>query len=199
MMDKKVKTEINIWLIYFVTLFFSVYIHEIGHCIPAWINGYRAVPTPAKEYVFTTIPGPIAQYISLGGIVGTVVFSLTMLIIFSVKPNGISSALLAGAIAMPGMYTLRFILAGRGHDATEFQEVQAALGFNYSGHSLDWFFLLLFLAGAVIWIYKSKPRFKIIGRLFIGFILTFIFVAGLQTVNNLIFDPVFQTLLIPVK
>ena len=51
-----------------------------------------------------------------------------------------NSAVLADAIAMPGMYTLRFILTDRRHDATEFQEAQSALGLSYSGHSLDWIF-----------------------------------------------------------
>lgn len=34
----------------------SVFIHEIGHCCIAWINGCPAVPTPAKEYFLTPLP-----------------------------------------------------------------------------------------------------------------------------------------------
>ena len=108
------------------------------------------------------------------------------------KRYGINSAILAAAIALPGMYTLRFILSGRGHDATEFQEAQSALGLSYSGHSLDWTFLILFVFGAIVWIIKSKPHFKIIGRLSVGFVLTYIFIVGLQIINNAIFDPIFQ-------
>ena len=91
------------------------------------------------------------------------------------------------------MYTLRFILVGRGHDATEFQEAQAMLGLNYSGHFIDWLFLALFLTGSLVWIIKSKPDFKITGRLFAGVILTAIFVVGLQVLNNAVFDPIFQS------
>jgi len=67
------------------------------------------------------------------------------------------------------------------------------LGLNYSGHSLDWIFLLIFSTGVIIWVIKSKPGNKVIGRIFIGFVLTFIFIVGLQSINNAIFDPIFQT------
>jgi hypothetical protein len=192
-MSIEYKQELKTWLIYFGTIFFSLYIHEIGHCIPAWVNGYWAVPTPAKEYSSSLIPSGLIQYISLGGIISTILLSLLIFLIYIVKSSAFNSAILAGAIAMPGAYTLRFILAGRGHDATEFQEAQSALGFNYSGHSLDWIFLILFLAGLTIWIKKSKPRSKVLGRLLMGFVLTLIFIVGLQSINNAIFDPVFQS------
>ena len=184
------KHELQIWAIFFATIFFSAYIHEFGHCIPAWIHGYWAVPTPVKEYESHTIPLDLKQYVSLGGIIGSVVVLLVISILYLNINHRFSSVLLAGALAMPGMYTLRFILIGRGHDATEFQEAQSALGLSYSGHSLDWFFLTFFLLGAVMWITKSKPSHKILGRLLIGFVLTFVFVAALQKINNAIFDPI---------
>jgi hypothetical protein len=52
--------------------------------------------------------------------------------------------------------------------------------------------LLLFIIGIIIWIIKSKPRFKIMGRLIIGVLLTLVFVVGLQAINNAIFDPIFN-------
>lgn len=186
------REELKVWLIYFVIILLSSYIHEIGHCIPAWINGYWAVPTPAKEYMSLTIPNGLQEFISLGGIIGTATVSIIILIIYSVKSYNFSSVLLAGAIATPGFYTLRFILFGRGHDATEFQEAQSALGLNYSGHSLDWLFLSIFSFGIITWIIKSNPSYKVISRIFIGFVLTFIFIACLQKINNTIFDPIFQ-------
>lgn len=186
------REELKVWLIYFVIILLSSYIHEIGHCIPAWINGYWAVPTPAKEYMSLTIPNGLQEFISLGGIIGTATVSIIILIIYSVKSYNFSSVLLAGAIATPGFYTLRFILFGRGHDATEFQEAQSALGLNYSGHSLDWLFLSIFSIGIITWIIKSNPSYKVISRIFIGFVLTFIFIACLQKINNTIFDPIFQ-------
>ena len=60
------KQESRNWAIYFATILISVYIHEVGHCIPAWIHGFRAIPTPAKEYTFVTIPNDLQQYILAG-------------------------------------------------------------------------------------------------------------------------------------
>jgi hypothetical protein len=191
-MNINVKNETKIWSVYFITILVSVYIHEIGHCIPAWINGFAAIPTPAKEYILGDVPDNIQRYVSLGGITGTVLFSFLGIVLFLKKSSKYSSAILVGAIATPGFYTLRFFIAGRGHDLTEFQEAQAAIGLEYSGHSLDWFFLILFVFGTIIWIIETRPGFKIIGRLLIGFLLTFVFVIGLQVINNAIFDPIFQ-------
>ncbi len=185
------KNELKIWLIYFGTIFLSLFTHEIGHCIPAWINGYQAIPTPVKEYLQESIPKELSLYVSLAGITGTFLFSIIALIAYSVK-HSMNSAILAGAIAMPGLYTLRYVLFGRGHDSTEFQEAQSALGLGYSGHSLDIAFLLLFLAGTILWFIKIRPGLKVSGRLFLGFIFTIIFVMGLQFFSNLIFDPIFN-------
>jgi len=193
MMHLDFKREFNAWSIYFITIFLSVFAHELGHCIPAWINGFKAIPTPAKEYIIGDIPDYLQEYISLGGIFGTVLFSLVVMALYLSKTHKYSSTLLAGSIAVPGIYTLRFFLAGRGHDATEFQEAQSALGLSYSGHSLDWFFLILFVFGITTWIIKTNPGLKIIGRLLLGSILTFIFLIGLQSINNAIFDPIFQS------
>jgi hypothetical protein len=188
-----IKTELKTWIIYFVIIILSVYVHELGHSICAWVHGYRAVPTPAKNYVIDAIPGNLQQYISLGGIVGSILFVFIIFFLYVYKTFKFNSAILAASSVAPGMYTLRFILKGRGHDETEFQEAQSALGLNYSGHSLDWLFLVLFLSGIVLWIIKSKPNYKISGRLFIGFILTFIFFIALQDLNNAIFDPMFKS------
>lgn len=191
-MEKNINTEIRVWSVYFLTLLIAIYFHELGHCIPAWINGVVAIPTPCKEYIIGTISGDLQQKISLGGILGTMVFTLVTMLFFQLKTHKYSSAILAGALAMPGMYTFRFFIAGRGHDANEFQETQAALGFSYSGHSIDWILLGLFLAGILIWLLKEKPGFRISGRLAIGFVVSLIFVVALQTINNAIFDPIFQ-------
>lgn len=192
-MKTEYRAEIKVWLIYFGIIFFTTYIHEIGHCIPAWINGYRAIPTPAKEYMSNTVPFELKQYISLGGILGTVMVSTLILVLYSLNTYNINTAVLAGAIAAPGFYTFRFMLAGRGHDATEFQEAQSALGLNYSGHSLDWFFLFIFFTGIIIWVIKSKPNTKVTGRIIIGVVLTLIFIVCLQSLNNTVFDPIFES------
>ena len=187
----KIKYEVKVWSIYFLTILLFNYIHELGHCVPAWMNGFRAVPTPAKEYTLDAVPVYLQQYISFGGVICTILISLIVMFLYLNKTYLFNSAILAGAIANPGLYTLMFILRGRGHDSTEFQEAQSVMGLSYSGHSLDYIFLILLMAGIVIWIIRSKPRFKITGRLLIGFIVTFIFLIGLQKINNLIFDPIF--------
>jgi ABC-type uncharacterized transport system permease subunit len=35
---------------------------------------------------------------------------------------------------------------------------QAALGLSYSGHDLDWFFLIALIAIALAWLLKSRTR-----------------------------------------
>jgi hypothetical protein len=176
---------------YFVTILFSIFFHELGHCVAAWIHGFSAIPTPAKAYLTTPVPADITNCFSLGGIIGSIVFPLIVFPVFLLSSSKFKSALLAGAIAMPGIYSLRFLLQGRGHDATEFQEAQAALGFTYSGHVLDWIFLVLFVAGITIWFFKTRPAYKIAGRILIGIPLTVIFIVSVQEINNTIFDPLF--------
>ena len=134
----------------------------------------------------------VRQYISLGGILGTVAGAVFTLVIYLFSSRKFNPAILAGSVVTPGFYSFRFILAGRGHDATEFQEAQSALGLSYPGHFFDWVFLLIFLSGVVVWIIKSKPGPKIFPRLVVGFILTLVFVIAYQTLNNSIFDPLFQ-------
>ena len=190
-MSIDIKSEIRVWSIYFLTIFLSTYIHEIGHCLPAWLAGFKAIPTPAKEYIMGEIPIDLKKYISLGGIVGTILFTIIVFAIYLKKSFKNNSAILAAAIAVPAIYTFRFFIEGRGHDATEFQEAQSAIGLNYSGHSLDWLFLVLVVMGIVIWIVKTKPSYRILGRLLFGSIVTVIFIVGLQSINNAIFDPIF--------
>jgi hypothetical protein len=186
------KNELRSWSVYLATVFISVYIHEIGHCIPAWLYGYRAIPTPAKEYMTDMVPPALQQIISLGGITGSILSAITIIFIYILKPFKFDSAILAGAIACPGMYSIMFILKGRGHDSNEFQGAQSAIGLNYSGHSLDWIFLAIFILGTIVWLLKSRPSFSIIGKLVAGVFITFIFLVLIQDLNNKIFDPIFQ-------
>jgi hypothetical protein len=189
---KNLKTGYKVWGIYFTTLLFANFFHEVGHCLPAWAHGYLAIPTPAKEYTLNSVPPDLAEYISLGGIINSVLFSVLVILYFLKSSFKYNSAVLAGGIAMPAMYTLRFILSGRGHDETEFQEAQSALGFSYPGHFVDWLFLSLLIVGTATWIIKSRPGVKILGRLFIGSVLSVIFIVLLQKLNNLIFDRLFS-------
>ena len=187
------RRELKVWSIYLLTIISAIFVHEIGHCIPAWINGVTAIPTPAKEYILDDVSSSLQQKISLCGLLATFLFSIGIMILYLVNISKYESAMLAGALVNPGIYSLRFILVGRGHDGTEFQEAQAALGLNYSGNSIDWFLFALFIVGIMIWIYKSRPPFKALSRLFIGLIIALIFVIALQVANNAIFDPIFQS------
>jgi hypothetical protein len=190
-MGIKIKQEVKTWMMFFAVILISAFLHEIGHCIPAWINGYKAVPTPAMEYVSEDISAGLKQYVSLGGILSTIILVIFAALLYIFNSNKQTSIMLAGALSLPGIYTLRFLMLGRGHDASEFQEAQAAMGFSYSGHAIDWIFLLLFISVAFTWFIKSKPSYKIIGRLLLGALLAFCFIVILQEVNNAVFNPLF--------
>ena len=188
---EKAKTEFNIWTVYFITLLFANFFHELGHCIPAWTHGYYAIPTFAKEYS-TAIPPSLINYISLAGILNSVIFSVLSMVFFLTNSFNYRSSLLAGALAMPSIYTLRFILTGRGHDGTEFQEAQSALKFSYVGHFVDWVFVVLLIIGVSVWILKSNPKLNIFGRLTIRGVISVAFIVALQKLNNSVFDPLFS-------
>ncbi len=172
----------------------SVFVHEVGHCAAAWLRGYVGIPTPAKEYFLQPIPEAVQYQVALGGILGSVVALLVAAFWLHRRPSATSSALLAGAMTAPGFYTLRFILAGRGHDATEFQDAQAALGLSYSGHAVDWLFLGLFAAATAFWFWRTRARLtlRLAGRLVVGALAAVVVVVLLQSINNAVFDPLFQ-------
>jgi hypothetical protein len=181
------------WFLFAGSFVGSAYIHEIGHCLLAWLQGCLAIPTPAKEYFLRPPPPGAQNLIALGGILGSVAVLLGAMCWLYFRPDSTRSALLAGAMTIPGFYTLRFLLAGRGHDATEFQDAQAAIGLSYSGHALDRVFLGLFVAAAVFWFWRIHPRisFRLFGRLILGAVVALVLVVVLQSANNAIFDPIF--------
>jgi hypothetical protein len=182
------------WLCFSAAIVGSVFVHEIGHCTVAWLHGYPAIPTPAKEYILKPMTEAIQCQVALGGIVGSVAALLAAALWFYRRPTPTASALLAGALTAPGFYTLRFILAGRGHDATEFQDAQAALGLSYSGHSLDWLFVSLFVIAALFWFLRTgaRPSGRLVGRLIVGAIAAMVLVVLLQKANNAAFDPLLE-------
>jgi hypothetical protein len=182
------------WLTLAAAVVGGVFLHEIGHCVVAWLHGYVAIPTPAKEYLLAS-PSPGAQnLISLGGVVGSVVALLGAMAWLRRRPDTVRSALLAGALTLPGAYVLRFWLAGRGHDGNEFQEAQAAVGLSPAGHALDWFFVGLFVTAAASWVWHTRPRlsFGLAGRLLLGAVAALFVLIVLQVVNNAVFDPLLQ-------
>ena len=182
------------WLFFAVAIVGSFFVHEIGHCAVAWLHGYPAVPTPAKEYILRPIPDAVQYQVALGGIAGSVTALLAAALALHLRPTVNTSALLAGAMTAPGFYTLRFALAGRGHDATEFQEAQAALGFSYSGHAADWLFVGLFVLATVFWFLRMRvrPTPRLVGRLLVGALAALLVLVVLQSVNNAVFDPLLE-------
>ncbi len=97
--------------------------------------------------------------------------------------------MLLGALLPLCLYTIRFLLAGRGHDGLEWQAAQTALGLAPAGHAIDVFFLCLWLAGVILW--GSRLRFplrhsllKFAGLAIAGVILP----VALQVGNNRLFD-----------
>ena len=130
----------------------------------------------------------------LGGILGSVATLLAAAFGLDRHPAATGSALLAGAMTSPGFYTLRFILAGRGHDATEFQDAQAALGLSYAGHAADWLFVGLFAMATVFWFWRTgaRPTPWLLGRLAVGAVAALTALVLLQSINNAVFDPLFQ-------
>lgn len=182
------------WLVFAGAIVAAVFIHELGHCTVAWLHGYPAIPTPAKEYILKALPEAVQNQMALGGIVGSVVALAAAALWLHVRPGATSSSMLAGAMTLPAFYTLRFFLAGRGHDATEFQEAQAALGLNYSGHAVDWFFVSLFVAATVFWFWRARarPTPRLVVRLVVGAIAALVILILLQSINNRVFDPLFE-------
>lgn len=186
------KNELKIWGVYFMTLLFANFFHELGHCIPAWVHGYRAIPTLAKEYSSAAVPGFLTNSIAFGGVLNSVIFSVSDIAFYLKSSYKYGSSVLAGSLAMPAIYTLRFMFAGRGHDGTEFQEAQSAIGLSFEGHSADWLFIVIWLTGLTVWVKHSKPPVKILVRLIAGAIASIAFIVGLQIINNRIFDPIFS-------
>jgi hypothetical protein len=182
------------WLLFVAAIVVSFFVHELGHCAVAWLHGYPAIPTPMKEYVLKPISEAVQYQVALGGILGSVAALLAAVFWFHRHPTAACSAMLAGAMTAPGFYTLRFILAGRGHDSTEFQEAQAALGLSYPGHAADWLFVSLFVMATAFWFLRTRarPTPRLVGRLAVGAVAALVVLVLLQSVNNAVFDPLFE-------
>lgn len=183
----------RLWVVFICAITGSFLVHEIGHCAVAWVHGYAAVPTPMKEYILGSIPQSLQNQVALGGILGSVTALLGTMFWFYRKPGAVNSSLLAGAMTAPGCYSLRFILFGRGHDASEFQEAQAALGLSYNGHAIDWLFVALLVVASAFWFWRTRPSLtvRLAVRVMVGSVVALLVLVLLQSINNAIFDPVF--------
>lgn len=186
------KLSIRYMLIFSASIIAGVYLHEIGHAVAGWVNGVAVVPTPAKEYVLQSqLDWSKEIWIALGGVIGTTVAALATALYFWRKPCSDREAILTGAFLPLALYTLRFLLVGRGHDATEWQAAQTALGLPRAGHAIDLFFLLLLIAVLVVWGIRRRPRLSSFLRLVILATVGIVLLIALQTGNNTVFDHVF--------
>jgi hypothetical protein len=186
------KLSIRYMLLFLGAIVAGVYLHELGHAVAGWVNGVAVVPTPAKEYVLQSPLGWNKEiWISLGGVLGTTVAVLAAGLYFWRKPCLNREAILAGALLPLGLYTLRFLVVRRGHDETEWQAAQTALGLPPAGHAIDVFFLCLLIAGIIVWGIRLHPRLSSFLRLVIVGIAGIILLVALQTANNAVFDRMF--------
>jgi hypothetical protein len=184
------KASIRYALVFTGAIIAAAYLHEIGHAVAGWIQGIAVVPTPAKEYIFQSqVAWNQETWIALGGPVGTTLAVVGATLYFLNERRPEAEAVLLGALLPLFLYTLRFLLAGRGHGDLEWQAAQTALGLAPAGHAIDVFFLCLWRAGVVLW--ASRLRFplrysllKFAGLAIAGVIL----LVALQVGNNLLFD-----------
>jgi hypothetical protein len=171
----------------------GVYLHEFGHAVAGWMQGIAVVPTPAKEYILRSqVYWNQEIWIALGGIVGTTLAIVGATLYFLRERRPIAEAVLLGALIPPCLYTIRFLLVGRGHDGSEWQAAQTALGLAPAGHGIDVLFLCLPLAGIIVW--GSRLRFPLrysLLRLFGLAIAGVILLIALQVGNNSLFDRFF--------
>lgn len=186
------RTRIRYVLIFSAAVVAGVYVHELGHAIAGWINGVAVFPTPAKEYILQAqLDWNTETWIALGGVVGTAVAALAAALYFWRKPSADSEAILAGAFIPLGLYTIRFLLVGRGHDGTEWQAAQAALGLLPAGHAIDVFFLCLSIAGFIVWGVRLHPPPRSALRIVALAVAGTILLVALQVGNNAVFDHAF--------
>jgi len=185
------KRGVTYILIFCGALLAGVYLHEFGHAVAGWVQGIAVLPTPAKEYILRSqLDWSKETWIALGGITGTAVAVLIAMLYFWRKPCLNREAVVLGALLVPGVYTLRFLAMGRGHDGTEWQAAQSALGLRPAGHAVDVCFLCLVIAGLIVWGLRLRPTLWAPVRLIALAVIGTILLVELQIANNDVFDRV---------
>jgi hypothetical protein len=157
------------------------------------MQGIAVFPSPAKEYILRPqVSWNPETWIALGGVVGTAVAVLGATQYFLRVRNLVAEAALFGAFVPPWVYSIRFLVRGRGHGETEWQAAQTALGLAPAGHAIDAFFLLLLLGGIIVWASRShfSPRYRLL-RLIGAVIGGTVLLVALQVANNGLLDRFF--------
>jgi hypothetical protein len=185
------KQSIRFVLIFLIACVGSLYLHELGHAVFGWIQGIPIFPSPAKEYVLVpSVTWRQEALIAVGGVGTTVAIVLVAIVWTLLSRARTSSAVLAGVLVEPGFYTLRAALAGRGHDGTEWQEAQYALGLNPTGHAIDLLLAVLFFLGCAVLAYRDEIslRWRAMGRTCALALLGLVTLIAIQIGDNAIFD-----------
>jgi hypothetical protein len=173
----------------------GVYLHELGHALAGWVQGIAVIPMPAREYVLRPqIYWSQETWIALGGVAGTAFAAMAAILHFLRTRTLLAEAVLCGVLVPLWVYTVRFVLVGRGHDAIEWQAAQAALGLAPPGHAVDILFLGLLMTGIIVWaVGLRRPLrnhlLRLVGVVIGGTIL----LLALQVTNNRLFDRFFPT------
>jgi len=173
----------------------GIYLHELGHAVAGWVQGIGVFPSPAKEYILRSqVDWNQETWIALGGVVGTILTTVGAMLYFVRARSLTAEAVLFGALLPAWLYTIRLFLKGRGHDGTEWQAAQTALGFAPGGHAIDIFFACLLLAGVILWGCRLRLPVRYTFLRIVSVILggTILLVA-LQAGNNRFFDRFFPS------
>ena len=182
-------------LTFLAALIMACWIHELGHAFGAWFQGLASIPTPLKAYVLShDVRWEQEIWILSGGVYGRFIISVCALVWYALKGHGRGEAILAGVLAGPTAYSIRFLLVGRGHDGVEWQAAQTAVGVRPTGHLLDYAFLLVVIAGFVVWIVRRWTTLRLRSFFNLAALMLFGFVAlvALQDINNRLFDVHFR-------
>lgn len=184
------KAKVRYALVFIGATIAGVYLHEIGHAVAGWVQGIAVVPTPAKEYILQSqVSWNQEIWIALGGPVGTTLAVVGAALYFLRERRSEAEAVLLGALLLPCLYTIRFLLVGRGHDVLEWQGAQTALGLAPAGHAIDVFFLCLWLAGIILWGSRLRVPLRYSLLKFAGLAIAgVILLVALQVGNNRLFD-----------
>jgi hypothetical protein len=92
----------RVWLILVGAVVVSLFVHELGHCLVAWLRGCPAIPTFANEYLLRPVTPEVQNQVALGGVLGSVGSLAAALWWFCRQPGPRRSAMLAGTMAVPG-------------------------------------------------------------------------------------------------
>jgi hypothetical protein len=180
-------------MIFAATAVVSAYLHELGHAIAGWLQAIAVIPSPAKEYILRPcVYWNQETWIALGGVVGTVLTALLATAYYLRVRHPRAEAVLFGALVPTWIYSLRYLVTGRGHDGTEWQAAQAALRLAPAGHTIDAMLLCLSVAGLIAWASRLRLPFRYkLFRPLAAIIGGTTLLLALQVANNQVFDRFF--------